>query len=230
MAPDVRTVAILPVKRFAAAKLRLSATLGDEDRERLAGAMVSDVLAALAAARELGALQALIVVTSEPSVAPLAHRAGAFVVADPQQRGQSEAVALGIARAIEDGAERVLLVPGDCPALDPREVVGLLRGRADGVVIAPDRHETGTNALVLAPPDAIEPAFGPGSCERHERLATEAGVAWRTERPASLLLDVDTAGDLATLRRRLEDGARVAPAQARMTRTVLAALAGAVAG
>ncbi len=35
------------------------------------------------------------------------------------------------------------------------------------MTIVPDRHGTGTNALLLAPPQAIAPAFGPGSCERH---------------------------------------------------------------
>ena len=62
----------------------------------------------------------------------------------------------------------MLLVPGDCPALDPGEVATLLarQGRA-GVVIVPDRHGAGTNALLLSPPDVIEPSFGPGSFARH---------------------------------------------------------------
>ena len=40
----------------------------------------------------------------------------------------------------------------------------------------PDRHGTGTNALLLTPPDVIAPSFGAGSRERHERLAREAGA------------------------------------------------------
>jgi coenzyme F420-0:L-glutamate ligase/coenzyme F420-1:gamma-L-glutamate ligase len=60
------------------------------------------------------------------------------------------------------------------------------------VVVVPDRHGTGTNGLLLTPPDAIAPAFGPGSCERHRALALAAGVAFRLERPPSLLLDIDT--------------------------------------
>jgi 2-phospho-L-lactate guanylyltransferase len=62
-------------------------------------------------------------------------------------------------------------------------------------VIVPDRHGTGTNALLLTPPDVIEPSFGPGSFARHRELAGTASVA---ELP-SLLLDVDTPDDLATL-------------------------------
>jgi len=79
-----------------------------------------------------------------------------------------------------DGIERVLCVPGDCPTLDPAELNALLRADSAGggereVVIVPDRHGTGTNGLLLAPPDAIAPSFGPGSCERHRALALAAG-------------------------------------------------------
>lgn len=71
------------------------------------------------------------------------------------------------------------------------------------VVIVPDRHGTGTNGLLLSPPTAIEPSFGPGSCERHRALARAAGLPCRLARPSSLLLDVDTGADLAALRERL---------------------------
>ena len=74
-----------------------------------------------------------------------------LIVHDPVEAGQSAAAARGIEAALERGAERVLLVPGDCPALDPGEVSALLALRAD-VVIVPDRHGTGTNSLLLTPP------------------------------------------------------------------------------
>jgi 2-phospho-L-lactate/phosphoenolpyruvate guanylyltransferase len=81
----------------------------------------------------------------------------------------------------------------------------------------PDRHGTGTNGLLLAPPDAIPPSFGPGSRERHTALALAAGIAARVEQPSSLLLDIDTGDDLAVLRDRLS-GERI---RASRTRAVL---------
>jgi 2-phospho-L-lactate guanylyltransferase len=96
----------------------------------------------------------------------------------------------------------VLLVPGDCPALDPAEVSSLLALSGD-VVIVPDRHGTGTNALLLMPPDVMAPAFGEGSFARHERLAAEAGASFVVAEAGSLELDVDTPDDLAALRRAL---------------------------
>jgi 2-phospho-L-lactate/phosphoenolpyruvate guanylyltransferase len=197
------TAAILPVKRFAQAKQRLGASVADPLRLALARAMVGDVLAALT---ETVAIALTIVVTDESSVADSAHELGAIVIADTSQRGQSAAVALGIERALAEGMERVLCVPGDCPTLDPIELEGLLDAAAQDepeVVIFPDRHGTGTNGLLLAPPDAIPPSFGPDSCERHRSLALAAGTRSRVERRPSLLLDIDTGEDLAALRARL---------------------------
>jgi 2-phospho-L-lactate guanylyltransferase len=210
----VRTAAILPVKRFAVAKQRLGASVTHSLRARLAAAMVADVLDALAAARTI---ERIVVVTREHALAAQAQKQGAIVLEDPTEQGQSAAVALGIERALREGLERVLCVPGDCPALDPGEVDALLgaansrpeQGAAPEVVIVPDRHGTGTNGLLLSPAGAIRPSFGPGSFERHRALARAAGAAWRVERPPSLLLDIDTGADLAALRARLADtGAR----------------------
>jgi 2-phospho-L-lactate/phosphoenolpyruvate guanylyltransferase len=199
----VDAVAILPVKRFHRAKQRLSDALGADARAALAEAMVRDVLLALA---RVDGLERTLVVTGEPRAAALASFLGAEVVPDDRDAGQSPAAAIGIARAVELGAERALLVPGDCPALDPREVATLLRANdgSPGMVIVPDRHGSGTNALLLAPPDVIEPAFGPGSRARHEALARAAGLEPIVEAIASLAYDVDTAGDLSALREELE--------------------------
>ncbi len=189
----MRTVAILPVKTFGRAKQRL--TGGFSNRPELAAAMVADVLHALSQVPEL---DEVIVVTAEPG----ATGTGAVIVHDPVEAGQSAAALRGIDAALERGAERVLLVPGDCPALDPDEVSALLAHDA-GVVIVPDRHGEGTNALLLAPPDVMEPAFGEGSFARHTARAQAAGAVLEVAEVRSLGLDIDTPDDLAALRRAL---------------------------
>jgi 2-phospho-L-lactate guanylyltransferase len=202
----MRTAAILPVKRFAWAKQRLGESVADPLRLALAQAMVADVLLALS---QTASIERTIVITREQSVAVAADELGAIVVDDVADSGQSAAVQLGVRRALAEGIERVLCVPGDCPALDPAELDALLSTEAAeprgerAVVIVPDRHGTGTNGLLLTPPDAIAPSFGPGSCERHRALALEAGIQASVERPRSLLLDIDTGADLVELRARL---------------------------
>jgi 2-phospho-L-lactate guanylyltransferase len=196
------TCAVLPVKRFASAKQRLDRALGAGTRRALAEAMVSDVLTAL---RRAERVDAVVVVTGEHGAEALARAYDAESIAD-DDRGHSHAARSGVDWAMGRGFARTLLVPGDCPALDPREVDGLLaRAPAPEVVIVPDRHGTGTNGLLLAPPDAIAPSFGPGSRERHEQSARNAGVRWEIARPRTLVLDVDTADDLAALRNALAD-------------------------
>jgi 2-phospho-L-lactate guanylyltransferase len=211
----MRTAAILPVKHFAMAKRRLGESVAGELRDDLARAMVGDVLETL---DETASIQRTIVVTREDSVAAAARELGALTVADTAEASQSAAVALGVAHALAEGFERVLCIPGDCPALDPLELDALL-GRLDAptVTIVPDRHGSGTNGLLLAPPDAIAPSFGPGSRARHTELALAAGIEARIEQPASLLLDIDTGEDLAVLRERLA-GERI---RAPRTRAVL---------
>jgi 2-phospho-L-lactate guanylyltransferase len=221
----MRTAAILPVKRFARAKQRLGASVEDRLRLALAQAMVADVLLALSRTE---AIERTIVVTCERSIAVSAEELGAIVVEDIAESGQPAAAGLGVRRALAEGFERVLCVPGDCPALDPLELDTLLSPEGptgtharegSSVVIVPDRHGTGTNGLLLSPPDAIAPSFGPDSCERHRTLAKEAGIEARLARPASLLLDIDTGADLLELRARLAGLDGGAP----RTRAVLAA-------
>jgi 2-phospho-L-lactate guanylyltransferase len=198
----MRTAAVLPVKSFGRAKQRLDEAVGQPDRAELAAGMVGDVLDALGA---VPGLDELIVVTAEPRAAAAARSAGAQIVHDPVETGQSDAAARGVAAAVARGAERVLLVPGDCPALDAGEVGGLLDSFPDAdVVIVPDRHGSGTNALRLTPPEIMAPAFGPGSFARHAALGAAAGAVVRIAQARSLELDVDTPGDLTALRAALQ--------------------------
>ena len=195
----MRTVAVLPIKRFARAKQRLRSAVDGAAREALAEAMAADVLEVVS---RITLIERVIVVTSEPTVAEAATEAGAHVVADPDEAGQSAAAALGVRAATRElGAQRALLLPGDTPGLSVREVEALL-ARAEPVVVVPDRHGTGTNALLLAPPGAIVPSFGPGSRARHEAAADAAGLKRATMSLPSLTHDVDTPEDLAALRAR----------------------------
>lgn len=199
----MRTIAILPVKSFTAAKQRLGELLGAGSRQALAQAMFSDVLTSL---RHVRGLDAVAVVTADRAAEAAALGERVQVLRDPVQEGQSEAALIGIRHALAAGWERVLLVPGDIPLLDPLEVAGLLELSVP-LAIVPDRHGTGTNALLITPPDAIEPSFGPGSFERHVAAAEAAGLEHVVEELPSLVLDVDTPEDLADLSSEL-DGRR----------------------
>ncbi|MGI8428495.1 MAG: 2-phospho-L-lactate guanylyltransferase [Solirubrobacteraceae bacterium] len=191
------TLAILPVKSFAAANQRLEHELTEGTRRALAEAMFSDVLVAL---RRAKSVDGILVVTADNGAAQIAGGHGAAAL-DANEDGHNPAAALGIGWARESGADRVLLVPGDCPLLVPDQLDELIGRPAEprSVLIVPDRHGDGTNALLLSPPDSLAPAFGPGSRERHFANARTTGVAPEVVEVPSLALDVDTPEDLATL-------------------------------
>jgi 2-phospho-L-lactate guanylyltransferase len=203
----VRTAAILPVKSFGAAKQRLGSLLGSGSRQALAQAMFQDVLASL---RKVEGIERIVVVASEPSV-EFAADEQVTLLEDELSEGQSAATAAGIRWAVASGFERVLLVPGDTPLLSQTEIDALLANAPEAVVIVPDRHGTGTNGLLLRPPTAIEPSFGPDSLGRHVAAAEAAGVAHRIERVPSLVFDVDTSEDLAVVAQAIEDSRAIAP-------------------
>jgi 2-phospho-L-lactate/phosphoenolpyruvate guanylyltransferase len=203
------------MKRFAEAKRRLAAGIDDERREALVAAMLEDTLEAIDRARSI---ERTILVTGDPRAQEMVAPSPVEVLPDPTDEGHIVAALAGIARAEVDGSGCVILLPGDCPLLDPKELDRLLTGLPSSfVAIVPDRHGTGTNALVLSPPDAIKPSFGEGSCARHVAAAREAGVPFAVEELPSLALDLDTPADVVALTRALAE----VPKRARRTAKVL---------
>ncbi len=196
------TLAVLPIKSFDEAKQRLAQELDPRPRRALAESMFSDALVALRRAKRV---DRVLVVSADHGAQRIAGGYGAMVL-DGADHGHNDAAQRGVARAIELGAKRVLLVPGDCPVVDPAELDELIdRPAADrSALIVPDRHGTGTNALVLTPPDALAPSFGPDSHARHTRHAVTAGVEAETVVVPSLALDIDTPEDLAAVEELLE--------------------------
>jgi 2-phospho-L-lactate guanylyltransferase len=207
----MRATAIVPVKRFDEAKRRLSGTEAEAHRPALVRAMLADVLLGL---NESRLVDRIVVVSGEPAVTATATEAGAEQLDDPADAGHSEAAGAGIADAIARGDECAALIAADCPLLDSVELDRELDAQAPGVAVIPDRHGSGTNGLILTPPDAIRPAFGPGSRERHLELARAAGVRCRIATVPSMALDLDTGEDLRKLVLALAADPERAPATA----------------
>ncbi len=197
----MRTVAILPIKSFDKAKQRLRFQLPEHDRRALAESMFSDTLVALG---RVPALEWVVVVSGDRVAQRIAGGYGARVIED-DERGHNTAAARGIEALIDDGIERALLVPGDCPLLAPADIHALLTHEVPerSALIVPDRHGTGTNALLLTPPDVLAPSFGPDSRQRHLADAHAHEIAAEIIELDSLALDIDTPDDLEALQRKL---------------------------
>ena len=195
----MRTFAILPMKVPGEGKTRLEGTLSRSARSLLAEAMFLDTVEA---AGRSALIDETLVVTPDGALAAARGALGTTWVPDPGVASHSEAASLGITAAVLAGADRALLLPGDCPGLQAADLDGLLSQPfgSPTVAVVPDRHGTGTNALLLQPPTAITPAFGPGSHRRHLDLAAAVGALGVTADVRSLALDIDTPDDLEAAR------------------------------
>jgi 2-phospho-L-lactate guanylyltransferase len=192
------TWALVPLRGLEDAKTRLGAELDPEERLELVIAMASRTLAAT---RDAAGIAGTVLVTADPAAAELAAAFGARTIV---QRLPGLNAALREARAVatELGATAVRVLPIDLPAVSPAALGELLADGLDAleagrplVVVVPDRHARGTNALLVSPPMAIEPAFGEGSLAAHTAAAVAAGAVVR-QHGGPLTIDVDTAADL----------------------------------
>jgi 2-phospho-L-lactate guanylyltransferase len=103
--------------------------------------------------------------------------------------------------ATKQGAGALLLAFADLPLLLPADIQGILRlGKpAHSVVLAPDRHDQGTNLMLLHPPTLIPFSFGPNSYDAHRTAALKANAHLEVYRAPGTSLDIDTPDDLARL-------------------------------
>ena len=197
---QLHTTAIVPVKGLSVANGRLDGLVTPDERARLAEALFLDLIVKLPRSRRI---DDVLIVTSDASVARQAGWLGHEVLLQERDEGHAEAAAAGARAAMADGAQRVAMLPVDCPMLDTDELDAHLGRSPRTALIVPDRHGTGTNALMLNPPDLFLPAFGPDSCARHVSRARATGQSFALEAVRSLAIDLDTPEDFTLLRDRL---------------------------
>jgi 2-phospho-L-lactate/phosphoenolpyruvate guanylyltransferase len=195
----VSTWVIVLIKDFTSAKQRLQPALGPKERQALARHNAELAVRAAAAGDHV------LVVAGSEEVAKLAKGWGADVLEEPRQEGQNVAAARGIARAVEGGADAVLLLSSDLPLVTVEAVRGVLdsASRLDGpVTVAVEAiGRGGTNALYLRPPTAITLSFGADSLAKFQHEAETRGVKFVVHHSDAMALDLDEPGDLARLRR-----------------------------
>lgn len=187
---------VIPAKPLDSALRRLGGVLEAQERHALQAAMLSDVLSAATMFSDR-----VVVVTADMLIAALAREHGAVVAPDSHPpAGINAAVARGIA-AMRTHA--VLVVMGDlpCATVDDLRQVSLAHAGGRGIICAVSRDGTGTNAMVLCPPEVIATTFGPDSLARHVAAAEAADVESTLVTAPGLMLDVDTPEDLAALLR-----------------------------
>jgi 2-phospho-L-lactate guanylyltransferase len=190
--------AVVPLKAIKKAKSRLSG-LRQEDRAKLTLSMFRNVLVALRNARGISEVT---VVSGDRSASRIAHRYGATFLWEGKRLGLNKALKLAIAKLEQRGDGAAMIIHADLPLLTSEDVDSFVTRSQDcQIAIVPCKNRTGTNALLLRPPNAIPPVFGKGSYKMHLSLAKKTGFRWKVLRIRGIQFDIDDRRDLEQLMR-----------------------------
>jgi 2-phospho-L-lactate guanylyltransferase len=194
------------MRTVSGGKARLGEALDAEEREELVLGLLLNTLAVIADWPRCGRIH---LVSPDPLLGAATTLTGAGTVIHRQPgEGLNEGIVMGITASMAGGACSALVLPGDLPYLSVVALDELVLAADAGlaaagggplVAIAPSDARSGTNALLLRPPDVIEPLFGSGSFEAHLRAAEAADAAVQVVSDPALGFDLDTPEDLERL-------------------------------
>jgi 2-phospho-L-lactate guanylyltransferase len=191
--------AIVPVKPLRRGKSRLAGTLSEDERAELNQSLLQHTLKTLSDLKEV---EHVLVVSRDPQALTIARNHGARTVREDGQPQLNTALTRATVVAKIHATRGVLILPADLPLISQEDILALIERAADPpvVVIAPDRHEKGTNALLIAPAGLIEYDFGENSFQRHCERVKAVGARLEIVNLPSLGLDLDLPEDLEIIR------------------------------
>jgi 2-phospho-L-lactate/phosphoenolpyruvate guanylyltransferase len=196
----MKTIAIVPVKRFENAKTRLSSMLDTEDRIRLSFLMLEDTLQILSVAPPL---TQVIIVSADKRADEIATKHGAKFLPEEKEKGVNSAVALADGYCIEkEAADATIVIPHDLPLLDSiviSKACELAEKESTCIVICPSVRYDGTNMLLRKPPSVIGTFYETDSYNMHVRTAIKLGIPVKPLLSKSLMYDIDTPEDALQL-------------------------------
>lgn len=192
--------AIVPVKPLRRGKSRLAGTLSEDERTELNRSLLQNTLRTFSDLREV---EEVLVISRDPQALAIARQYGARTVREDGQPELNTALKRATVVAQVYATRGVLVLPADLPLVTRADVLTLIEqaGEPPAVVIAPDRHGTGTNALLISPAGLIEYDFGEDSFQRHCQRAREAGARLEIVNLPTLGLDLDLPEDLELVRK-----------------------------
>lgn len=191
--------AIVPVKPLRRGKSRLAGTLSEDERTELNRTLLQHTLKTLADIKEL---EEVLVISRDPQALTIARNHGARTVREDGQPELNTALKRATVIAQVYATRGVLVLPADLPLIAREDVLTLVDRASEPpvVVIAPDRHEKGTNALLISPSGLIDYDFGENSFQRHCELVKKSGARLEIVNLPSLGLDLDVPEDLELIR------------------------------
>ncbi len=202
--------AIIPVKPLVNAKSRLSEALAPDERRKLAEDMLRRIVSVTTSVPQIAGT---LVISRDSKALAIARELGVRTVMESGQPELNAALMRATAQVIRWKGSGVLILPADLPLVMAEDLQGMIALARDlfSVVIATDRNEDGTNAMLVRPPGLFEYAYGPGSYKRHIERARAANATVEIYQSERLMLDIDLPEDLAHYERILNGGDSASP-------------------
>ncbi|HMD87681.1 MAG TPA: 2-phospho-L-lactate guanylyltransferase [Anaerolineaceae bacterium] len=191
--------AIIPVKPLRRGKSRLAGVLTEDERALLNYTMLGNTLKAISSVPEI---DQVLVVSRDPAALALAREHGARTVQEEGSPELNTALRRATLVAKAYGARGVMILPADLPLVNSKDIREFIAqsGNPPEIIIAPDRREEGTNALLVSPAGLIDYCFGKDSFRCHSQRAQKKQARLKVCRIESLSLDLDYPEDLDLLK------------------------------
>jgi 2-phospho-L-lactate/phosphoenolpyruvate guanylyltransferase len=191
--------AVIPVKTLWKGKSRLAGVLKNDERERLNKLLLEHTLSTL---RDVPEITQTLIISRDVGALALARQYGARTVQEDGAPTLNSALKRATLFAMKFGVQRLLILPSDIPFLNKQDLQEIIDIDDDPpvAVLVPDRHEDGTNAMLISPPGRIDYSFGIGSFKRHCQGVKAAGFKLVITRNEHIGLDLDTPEDLNLVR------------------------------
>jgi 2-phospho-L-lactate guanylyltransferase len=190
--------AIVPVKPLRRGKSRLASALSEDERTKLNQYLLEHTLTTLSDIKDV---EQVLVVSRDPAALSVAREHGARTVREHGTPKLNTALQRATVVAQVYATRGVLVLPADLPLITKEDIQEIIERAIHPpvVVIAPDRHGSGTNALLISPAGLIEYDFGEDSFKRHCERAEATGARLEILQLPSLALDLDLPEDLDLL-------------------------------
>ena len=187
---------LVPVKALSVGKQRLSGVLSDSQRQRLNHFFLCHTLEV---ASGFPGLDRTAVVSDAEDVLTLARSVGARTICTPRHE-LNGALADGCSFLIQDNASAIIVLPVDLPAIQPADLEEIADlGLHHNMVICPDRHAVGTNAMFVSSTFVPNFHFGADSFRLHQMEARRGGITPKLFFNKRIEMDVDLPVDLEIL-------------------------------
>ena len=196
--------AIVPIKPLNRSKSRLSPVLNIEQREILSREMLDRTLGIL---KQVETISDILVVSRDTAALKNIRQYGVQTLQESGAPELNDSLTRATQVVGSWNASAVLIVASDIPLLEVSDIENMigLAEHAPAVVIATDRHQNGTNVMLVSPPGLISYRYGEGSFHRHMEESRARGVEPLLFESPTVALDVDIPEDFDLYRQMLAE-------------------------